>query len=206
MSIEVEVKHRYDDHAGLERRLAELGATFHGSIHEVNIFFDKPDHSLRRSDQGLRLRVEVLTPAPPDAPTQAPKPENNIPHTLLTVTHKGPRLHGPLKSRTETEVHVDDADKATTLLEALGFHRTLTFEKIRRRWLLDGCRVELDTVPILGKFVEIEGPSEPLVIATRAKIGLGNEPEERLSYITMIAHHIEQNGLKTKYVGFKDAN
>lgn len=207
MSIEVEVKHRYDDHAGLETRLTALGATFLGSIHETNIFFDNPDHSLRRSDQGLRLRVETLTPGPSNRSNGepgTPPSEHFVPTTLLTVTHKGPRLHGPLKSRVETEVHVDDATKATTLLESLGFHRTLTFEKIRRRWLLDGCRVELDTVPILGRYVEIEGASEPLILATREKIGLGHLPEERHSYITMIAHHLEQHSLKTRHVGFAD--
>jgi adenylate cyclase class IV len=200
MNIEVEVKHHYDDHAGLERRLAYLGAVFQGTLRETNAFFDKPDASLRKSDQGLRLRIETLTPAPDPGPGQdAQQP----PTTRINICHKGPRMHGPLKSRTETEVYVDDADKAGTLLELLGFQRTLSFEKIRRRWVLDGCRVELDTLPILGRFVEIEGPGEASVIATRKKIGLGDLPEERKSYITMLAEHVEKNAIKTRHVGFE---
>jgi len=198
MSIEVEVKHRYDDHAGLERRLAQLGAEFLGVLDETNAFFDKPDNSLRKTDQGLRLRVETLTP-----PKHAGQDGEPTPATHINICHKGPRLHGPLKSRVETEVYVDNADKAGTLLEALGFQRTLTFEKKRRRWLLDGCRIELDTVPILGRFVEIEGPGEAAVIATRAKIGLGAEPEERKSYITMLAEHIEKHAMTTRHIGFE---
>jgi len=166
---------------------------FHGTLFEVNYFFDRPDQGLRKTDQGLRVRVETLTPPGAAEPIE----------TSVTMTHKGPRLHGALKSRVETEVEAGSAEGATALLEALGFPRTLSFEKRRRRWLLDGCRVELDTVPIIGRFVEIEGPGESAVMATREKIGLGGEPEERLSYITMIAQHLEKQGSATRHVGFE---
>src|SRR5690606_38713671 len=113
-------------------------------VMETNLFFDTPDRSLQSADRGLRLRVN-----------------RNIDtdECSIVITHKGPRREGAFKARQETELRVGDADDAAALLEALGFVRTLTFEKRRERWELDGCGVELDELPRIGSFVEIEGSS-----------------------------------------------
>ena len=58
------------------------------------------------------------------------------------------------------------------LLTSIGFVEVLRFAKRRESWRLAGCRVELDELPKLGCFVEIEGPSEEAIQAVREQLGL----------------------------------
>lgn len=182
MSPEIEAKMRLTDPAAIEQKLADLGGHHVATLVETNTYFDTQEHRLKSADQGLRIRVESLE----DGSSRA------------IVTHKGPRAHGKLKSRTETEVGVEDARAAADLLKALGYLPVLSFEKRRRRWELDGCLVELDTLPYLGDFIEIEGPSDDTILAVRAKLGLADVPLIHASYIAMLTtytreHHIRQD-------------
>lgn len=172
MGVEIEAKMRLQDAASLEARLTALGARRGPVIDEINRFFDTPDHALRRGGQGLRVRTEK----------HSDKPE---PDTI--ITHKGPQSAGELKTRPETELGVTNAADAVKLLEALGYVCTLTFEKRRRRWFLDDCQVEMDSLPDLGDYVEIEGPSEQQVLALRKKLGMEREPLIRESYAALVA-------------------
>ncbi len=177
--IEIEAKMRLHDPALIEGRLRAVGAVLDQSILETNTFFDTGKGLLKSSDQGLRIRVE----------------DNEADGRRRAVlTHKGPRAHGQLKSRSETEVEVADAHAAGTLLAALGYHPVMSFEKRRRRWLLDDCRVELDTLPHLGDFIEIEGDSDGEVLAVREKLGLADTPLIKASYIAMLQTHLRDQG------------
>lgn len=187
MGIEIEAKMRLTDLPGMEVRLNELGAKQRGDVLETNTFFDTADQRLKTSDRGLRIRVET---------TAAGAQE-------VTVTHKGPRAHGKLKTRAETEVRVDDAREAAELLTVLGYRPVLTFEKRRRRWTLDGCAVELDTLPHLGEYIEIEGPDEQAVLDVREKLGLAEAPLIKTSYIAMMVTHLSENQIETNMVRFE---
>ena len=183
--IEIEAKMRLDDVETLEARLTALGAQRVAVLHETNTFFDTGEHTLKSGDRGLRVRVER------DVATG---------RSTVRITHKGPRAHGKLKTRPEGELTADDAQAAAKLLGALGFPPVLSFEKLRRRWLLDDCRVELDRVPYLGDFVEIEGPSDQAVLAVREKLGLSNAPMLQTSYIAMLSNHMRERGITATHV------
>ena len=73
-----------------------------------------------------------------------------------TLTFKGPLEASAFKKRREIELAVSEADGMRRLLEAIGFVEVLRFQKRRESWRLDNCRVELDEVPRLGRFVEID--------------------------------------------------
>ena len=45
------------------------------------------------------------------------------------------------------------------LLSALGYEKVLVVKKKRRLWKCGQCSVALDQLPLLGDFVEIEGPN-----------------------------------------------
>lgn len=180
---------RLIDRAAVEQRLREAGAEEKQHVLELNTFFDTNDGSLKSTDQGLRIRIEHA-PGRPD---------------VAVITHKGPRAHGKLKSRMETEVQVEDARSAAELLAALGYLPVLTFEKRRSRWVLDGCHVELDELPYLGAYCEIEGPDDDVVLAVRAKLGLQEAPLIRASYIAMLMSYIRENHLRTKVIRFEDS-
>ncbi len=175
------------DAAGLEARLKKLGATPGRSIIEINTFFDTPQSTLRSGDQGLRLRVE--------------HDQHNKEH-LVTLTHKGPRAHGRVKTRSETEVRVDSAKQAARLLTALGYSPVFMFEKKRRHWTLDECIIAIDTLPHLGDFVEIEGPSEVQVLALRDKLQMNDAPLLQASYISMLLTYLTEHHLATDRVSF----
>ncbi len=188
MAIEIEAKMRLNDRAAMIARLGSLAAQPAARFREVNTFYDNHDGELKTSDQGLRIRVE--------------QHDDGAKRTYLT--HKGPRAHGKLKSRAETEAVVDNADHAAALLAALGYHPVISFEKRRERFVLDGCRVELDTLPYLGDFIEIEGPDEPAVLAVRDKLGLSDVPIIKASYIAMLQDHLRKEGNDTQVIRFPD--
>ena len=187
MAIEIEAKMRLTDRVAVEDRLQQAGADHEARITEINTFFDTTDDRLKTGDQGLRVRIEYYEDG----------------REIATITHKGPRAHGQLKSRSETEVQVMDARDAANLLGALGYQPVLSFEKRRSRWRLDDCVVELDELPYVGAYCEIEGPSDEAVLNVREKIGLQEAPLIRASYIAMLMSYIRENHLRTRSIRFE---
>ena len=114
--------------------------------------------------------------------------------TQVVITHKGRRLAGPFKSREERELVVADAAEAHTLLEALGYEPRRTFEKRRTRYKLDGCLIELDELPKLGTFIEIEGPGDAAVTAVRTALQLDSEPLVESGYAVMVDAYLDERG------------
>jgi predicted adenylyl cyclase CyaB len=144
MPVEIEAKMKVESLEPVRERLKLNGATRVGEYLETNTFFDTDDRSLLAADEGLRLRRAR---------------DQHTGHDEFTITFKGPRQHGPLKSREEIELAVANHDAAVTLLEALGFARVMSFEKKRERWTLDNCTIELDELPHLGTYVRFAKPS-----------------------------------------------
>ena len=163
------------------------GATHTGDVFEINVFFDTEDRSLLAADQGLRLRVNR---------DEATSKESYI------MTYKGPRQHGNLKSREERELEVANMKDAEKFLDALGYQKVLSFEKRRNKWKLGGCAVELDELPHLGTYVEVEGPDEASIMNVRNQIGLTKAPIIKTSYIAMLMNMLQEKGSLDKIVTF----
>jgi adenylate cyclase, class 2 len=190
MPVEIEAKMSVADLAPVRARLSELGAEPAGQNLETNTFFDTEDRSLLAADEGLRLRHNRNTSTGADE---------------HIITYKGPRQHGKLKSRDEVELTVANSENAAELLERLGFVRMLSFEKRRESWKLGGCKVELDELPYLGSFIEVEGPAEEQVLAVREQLGLADRPIVRSSYIALLMGYLQEHGHKRRVVTFADA-
>ena len=190
MAVEIEAKMKVESFEAVRAKLHDTGAAGPTEHFEVNTFFDTEDRSLLAADEGLRLRRDR------DVAAGVEK---------QVMTYKGPRQLGPLKSREEVEVDVSDSAAAALLLERLGYLRTLSFEKRRESWKLDNCKVELDEVPHLGRFVEVEGPNEPSVMRVREKLGLASRPIVKSSYIAMLMSHLQERGKTTKTVTFEES-
>lgn len=187
MPVEIEAKMKVDDLAAIRRRLKQQGAQRIRQVVETNTFFDRPDRGLRSSDRGLRVRRMLNV----DSASES-----------AVMTFKGPRQPGPLKSREELEITVDDPQTAILLLERLGFQTTLAFEKRRESWTLQNCQVELDELPYLGSFVEIEGPDEQSVQDVRKLLELADSPMIQASYISMLSDYVEQSSPRERIVRF----
>jgi predicted adenylyl cyclase CyaB len=186
MGQEIEAKMKVADHGVVRRRIKSLGGKRMGEELETNIFFDAPGASLRKAGKGLRIRVA--------------KDERGKEH--CTVTFKGPLKKSALKSRLEIEFSASDPEAARQLLEHLGYNTTLTFQKRRETWRLDGCMVELDTLPHLGKYVEIEGPGEKKVIAVRKRLELSGAELISTAYVSLLASYLKKKGIRGRVIKF----
>ena len=190
MPVEIEAKMAVPDLDIVRARLRDAGAEHVGLHLEVNTFFDTEDRSLLAADEGLRLRRNVNV---------ASGAQEHV------VTYKGPRQHGALKTREEVEVTVGRSEDAVLLLERLGYVRMLAFEKRRDSWRLGACKVELDELPYLGSYVEVEGPGEAAVLAVRDQLGLTDRPIVKSSYIALLMGYLQERGQTSKVVTFAES-
>ena len=187
MPVEIEAKLKVADLDVVRNRLKQAAAEYAGDRLEINTFFDTDDRTLLAGDRGLRVRQNR---------------EKDGSAETVTVTYKGPRQPGPMKSRDEIELDVAKASDAIHLFDALGYHRVLSFEKRRESWALLGCEVELDELPHLGKYVEIEGPDEKTIETVRTMLGLDKQPIVHASYVAMLMTHLQDNGIKDRKIVF----
>ncbi len=183
MPLEIEAKMRLDDTPAMISLLRAQGAACVGEFLETNTFYDTEDRSLLSRGSGLRLRIAR---------------DMASGHERYVLTHKGPLMPGELKVRPESELEVANAEDADRLLAQLGFVRQLRFQKRRHSWTLEDCHIELDCLPALGGYIEIEGPSEASVIRMRAKLGLSGEALIRTGYASLVSEHLEARGICCK--------
>jgi adenylate cyclase class 2 len=187
MPVEIEAKIKVEDLAPTRAKLQSAGAKFVGDVLEINVIFDTEDRSLLADDKGLRVRTAK------DAKTG---------EEICTVTYKGPRRHSALKSREETEMKVESFTAAIHLLEQLRFTQVLSFEKKRQSWELGGCKVELDELPHLGCFVEIEGPSEKAIQKVQETLTLSRHPIVKTAYVGLMMTYLQDKGESNREVRF----
>jgi len=180
MAHEIETKVRVLRFDGLRRRLIGLGATPEPRMVETNLMYDRLCGDLKQ--KGCRLRLRMLREAEGgDGP--------------VVMTFKGPkRIMGALKARREIEVTVSCAEQMQTMLTAMGYRCTFRYEKRRESWRLGPVRVELDHVPLLGRFVEVEAPIPGQVHAVLADLSLDHLPKLKRGYVSMLRRHLKSLG------------
>lgn len=183
MPEEIEAKLRVDSLEEVEQRLRACRALFGQETVQTDVYFDTPEGSLTRSDECLRLRCE-----------------KSGGHERLIVTYKGPKRHDDYKKRTEIELEVNGAGAAESLLAALGYRKALAFNKRRRVWRLGGCEVALDELPLVGVFVEIEGPDSPAILHVQETLGLSHVPHIMDSYASLIDQELSRLGRQGREV------
>ncbi|MGN6368175.1 MAG: class IV adenylate cyclase, partial [Phycisphaerae bacterium] len=174
MPLEIEVKLKVEGHEGVVAKLKELGAVRHGKVRETNVFFDR-NGELRGQDRGLRVRLT-----------------EGGGRALVTV--KGPAGTSGLRSREAFDIQCEPVEQVIPLLEALGYERVMSFEKDRESWEMEGCSVELDTLPHFGKFLEVEGPSEEAGRGVQGTLGRGGVGAGRERSSAMVGTELRERG------------
>jgi adenylate cyclase, class 2 len=185
MYIEIEAKLKVDSFKGIEKKLKALGAEFTRKRLHTDAYFDDSKLSLRKSDSALRLRHQLIGK-----------------RDQIVITYKGPRRGGRFKQRQEIQFEVSDAQSAEMFLAAIGYKKTIVYQKKRRAWHYSDCEIALDELPFLGKFVEIEGPGEKKIAAVQKKLGLEDLPHIHQSYAVMMAKELRRRGRKNNRVFF----
>jgi adenylate cyclase, class 2 len=181
--IEIEAKLKVDSLDQVKQCLTECNASVLSETIQTDFYFDAPDGELTRTDQCIRLRREEGAGA-----------------ERLILTYKGAKQVDDFKKREEINVQVQDAEAVERLLGALGYTRALAFNKRRRTWRLDNCEVALDELPLIGAFVEIEGPDSATIVRVQQTLGLTRMPHTAVSYATQIAQEMVRLGLTQKEV------
>ncbi len=188
MHTEIEAKLKVDSHQPIEQKLIELGAGFVGDCLQRDTYFDDEGGSYKRNDKALRLRIEKADGG-----------------EKVLLTYKGPRTKSSFKAREELELLLNNPQAAEQMMSALGYKKLITLEKKRRMYRFGDCVVTLDTLPLLGEFVEIEGPSDAAITETQKKLGLGDLKHIPQSYTHLIRKKLKELGRNDTQVGFGDA-
>ncbi len=183
MCTEIEAKLKVDSLTEIAERLAKLGAEFLEEQLQKDCYFDNADSELMKTDRCLRLR-QLLAGS----------------NEKFFLTYKGAKEKSKFKKRQEIEIKVENGSLAAKLLSALGYEKALVFEKRRRIWRLDNCEVVLDELPLLGSFVEIEGPDEGKIADVQKSLGLAELPSIRESYAFLMDEKLRQLGKEQREV------
>jgi len=165
MYIEIEVKLKVNSLAEVEQKLAELGAEFLAEQLQTDYLFDDANAALTTTDRCLRLRRQSVAGG-----------------ERFFLTYKGAKEKSNFKKRPEIEIEIIEAESTQKLLSALGYEKVMVVEKKRRLWKLGGCSVALDQLPLLGAFIEIEGPDDETITNVQLKLGLADLPHIAKSY------------------------
>jgi len=160
------VKFKVASHVAVRRALKRAGAKFLGSVLQSDTYFDTAGRSLLAGGCGLRIRTARTL-------RRGAAPAANRP----LLTYKGPASRrAGLKARREIQTHLDDGWAMAEILAACGLTPAATIQKRRASYRLGRCLIELDELPIIGRFVEIEAPGKKHILAAAAKLGLDDEP------------------------------
>jgi len=185
VKLEIEAKVKVENLESVAQKLAQAGACFKHELLEKDSFFIDADRTIVGPGCGLRLRRQKT---------------NETEKVLLT--YKGPKKKTKFKTRQEIEIEVNDAVAAEELLTALGCHKKLMFEKKRSLWRLDKCLICLDELPLLGCFVEVEGPDEAAVEDVLKRIGLSDHENINKGYAKLMMTRLEETGSKKTEISF----
>ena len=166
MPHEIEAKFKVADHRATRRALRAAGAEYLGTVAQMDTYYDTSDGMLLGRDVGLRIRA-----------TRCLRRGAEPVETRPLLTAKGPRAPGRgAKVRQEVQTRLDDAAGVEEILAAAGFEPQVVVEKRRASYQLGRCRVELDDLPAVGCFVEIEAPNPKAIARTAGALGLSGEP------------------------------
>ena len=183
MSNEIEAKFAAASHDSLRRRLRAIGAEFRQTVIQTDSYFDTPERTLLNGQSGLRVRETSVRR----------RAKGVRPDTRPQLTYKGPRRPGKAKIRREIETHFDTPGAVEEMLAALGYEIILSYQKRRTTYKLGSCLIELDELPFVGAFIEIEGPGERQVLTLAGKLGLDGDPI-KTSYAHLIADACKAKG------------
>lgn len=183
MALEIEIKLKVDSLQPTAEKLKQLGAKFEGDYLQIDSYYDDEKDSLVNSDRCLRIR----------------KHKNHL-GQAIELTYKGARENHRFKTRREIGIKVDKAEELAELFQQLGYKIRLTLEKKRSLWDYHDCKVALDELPLIGAYVEIEGPSDQIIEQVQKDLGLENFKHEPASYAHLMEQAIAKAGLNTRTI------
>jgi predicted adenylyl cyclase CyaB len=126
----------------------------------------------------------------------------------LTLTYKEPHadpaLGSRFKAKQESELELSDLETMRHILHRLGFTSERVYEKYREHFTHpDGSAAELDRLPHMGHFLELEADPERIE-RIAAQLGLELTDGLRENYFALFTDHCRQTGLDCRDLKFED--
>jgi len=176
MATELECKLPINDLSNLTKKLISLGYVFESKLILQDTLFKHPHHEALPKESTLRIRQIIKD------------------NTLISseLCYKGLRQEDKLfKCRQELETAIDDPKIVQSILNALGYYSTLSYQKQRTTYTLDHVKVCLDTVPYLGDFIEIEAGTDNEITKVLTKLSLSAKDHISTGYPKLLKAKIE---------------
>lgn len=183
MCTEIEAKLKVESLEEIKHKLTELGAEFLQEQLQTDYHFDDANMTLQKTDRCLRLRRQLVDK-----------------NERFYLTYKGAKEKSSFKKRQEIEIEISDSDSVQKLFSALGYQKVLVIEKRRFTWRMNDCEIALDELPLIGKFVEIEGPDEQIIADVQRSLGLSDLPHIKKSYAGLITARLRELGKEQREV------
>ena len=154
MALEIEKKYRLtpERRDEIAESLIEFGAEYRGEDFEENTLFSNDELFEKRAVVRIRRTAS---------------------RSMVTFKQRTEAVSSA-KYQIEHESDIADPEAMRTILESIGLHAVLVYEKRRRTYKFRSVEVVLDELPF-GLFMEIEGP---LTAITEAEMLLGIEDPE----------------------------
>jgi predicted adenylyl cyclase CyaB len=186
--LEAKFKIEESDICDLQAKILSLGALYKGKRKEINEFFDSKDERLNKA--GLLVRLRTIN--------WIGKGDSEY-----VITYKGRQKKGKLKCREELEYSVSNPESAVKVFNIMGYVKNFSFEKKRRCYTLGDCLIEIDELPKLGFFCEIEGPTQKAIERVMVRIGFADAKLINKGYGTLIRDYLKNNKSKKKALRFQ---
>lgn len=175
MKLEIEAKIAVSSLRTISNRLKKAGAQYIKRVQETDTYLSDAKGRLLKRGCGLRLRKQ-----------KGPGGQTAY------LTFKGPKHKTRYKTRLESETQISDFDAALKIFTGLGYKTVIVVRKTRCIWKLGSCLICLDDLPVLGRFVEVEGPSEKQVEKALKKLQLSERPSLSNGYAKLTADALGQ--------------
>ena len=171
--LEIEVKILDINEKVVEERLKSLGAELQYDDDIESLYFDFPHLSLPKGHT-IRLRRQG---------------------EVYELTLKKKISNEKAKIRDETEITVSDFESARIILEDLGLRVARRLIKHRKSFLLDGVHFEIDTLPGIPCFLEIEAENIKKIEQYAALFGYRMEDTRAWSTKDVLRYYGNENNL-----------
>ena len=182
MAREIEIKLPIKDESQLDNLLKICQSKVKITQPEViqrDEYFDTSDGLLRSEDLTVRLRSV---------------------NDIIKLAVKSPRvfIDDKTHSRVEIEFTVPEERDVRKEIANHNLIANTIIEKLRQSFHFDDVFVAIDTLPFIGKFVEIEATCSRFICDTMTLLGLNKDNAVRENYTELLKAHFSRIGLPTK--------
>ena len=185
-SKEIEVKVKAED--DIFKKLKEANFEYVTSKYQRNFMYDFKEQGLKKNGVVCRVRRE--------------RDLKSGSQDIILTLKKRVETEDKFKEQIEIESKVsdDDLEKLDNALNDSNLVTWFLYEKFRHIFSLKGVNVEVvvDVLPLIGRFVEIEGEREEILKALKI-IGIEENDTQKSSYINLFKSHNRGTGNEFRF-------